>query len=82
MYIRLLSKQYLVIIFVKGENMNRKKKKEKNMIDIMIAVCLVIFDILILLGFISWYLSLPQMYQRLWQYDYFMLIYKNPIFNI
>lgn len=45
--------------------MNRKKKKEKNMIDIMIAVCLVIFDILILLGFISWYLSLPQMYQRI-----------------
>lgn len=65
MYIHLLSKQYLIIIFVKGENMNRKKKKEKNMIDIMIAVCLVIFDILILLGFISWYLSLPQMYQRI-----------------
>lgn len=62
--------------------MNRKKKKEKNMIDIMIAVCLVIFDILILLGFISWYLSLPQMYQRIWQYNYFVLIYKNPVFNI
>lgn len=64
MYIHLFSRQYLVIIFVKGENMNRKKKKEKNMIDIMIAVCLMIFDILVILGFIFWYifLSLPRMY--------------------
>ncbi len=34
--------------------MNRKKKRKY--IDIIIIICLVIFDILILLGFIYWYL--------------------------